>query len=168
MFDPDVRLAGPADHAELRRLEELARDAAAESRGGVRWLSTNPPLDWGNILDDARSEAVAFVAELAPISAGEPAVPVGLLAVDAAAEVATVRQVFVEADARELGFGDALIAAATSWATAYGCRVLEGQALPGDRHTKNLYERAGITARLITVSRRLGVSDPSTAADASR
>ena len=27
---------------------------------------------------------------------------------------------------------------------------VEGQALPGDRETKNLYERAGITARLIT------------------
>ena len=36
-----------------------------------------------------------------------------------------------------------------------GASVLEGQALPGDRETKNLYERAGITARLITVSRRL-------------
>jgi hypothetical protein len=32
---------------------------------------------------------------------------------------------------------------------------VEGQALPGDRHTKNLYERAGIVARLITTFRRL-------------
>ena len=34
-------------------------------------------------------------------------------------------------------------------------RALEGEALPGDRETKNLYERAGITARLITVSKSL-------------
>jgi hypothetical protein len=27
--------------------------------------------------------------------------------------------------------------------------AVEGQALPGDRQTKNLYERAGIVARLI-------------------
>ncbi len=33
-----------------------------------------------------------------------------------------------------------------------GMRLLEGEALPGDRDTKNLYERAGIKARLITVS----------------
>ena len=33
--------------------------------------------------------------------------------------------------------------------------VVEGTALPGDRDTKNLYERAGITARKIIVSTRL-------------
>ena len=36
-----------------------------------------------------------------------------------------------------------------------GAVAVEGQALPGDRHTKNLYERAGIVARLITTFRRL-------------
>ena len=71
------------------------------------------------------------------------------------APVARVDQVYVTPDARELGFGDALLEAATAAAVAAGADVLEGQALPGDRDTKNLYERAGITARLITVSRRL-------------
>ena len=33
---------------------------------------------------------------------------------------------------------------------------VQGQALPGDRHTKNLYERAGIVARLITTYRAFG------------
>jgi len=32
---------------------------------------------------------------------------------------------------------------------------VEGQSLPGDRQTKNLYERAGIVARLITTYRDL-------------
>jgi len=32
---------------------------------------------------------------------------------------------------------------------------IEGEALPGDRETKNLYERARITARLIVVSSEL-------------
>jgi hypothetical protein len=36
-----------------------------------------------------------------------------------------------------------------------GAEAVEGQALPGDRHTKNLYERAGIVARLITTYKRL-------------
>ena len=40
-------------------------------------------------------------------------------------------------------------------AEAAGARLLEGHALPGDRQTKNLYERAGIKARLITVSTTL-------------
>jgi hypothetical protein len=33
--------------------------------------------------------------------------------------------------------------------------VLEGTALPGDRDTKNLYERAGVVARKIVVSKPL-------------
>jgi len=33
--------------------------------------------------------------------------------------------------------------------------IVEAEALPGDRETKNLYERAGITARNIVVSKRL-------------
>jgi GNAT superfamily N-acetyltransferase len=69
--------------------------------------------------------------------------------------VARIDQVFVTPDARELGFGDTLVEVATDAARAAGATVIEGEALPGDRETKNLYERAGITARLITVSRRL-------------
>ena len=66
-----------------------------------------------------------------------------------------VDQVFVTPEARGLGFGDALLAAGLAHARAVGARLFEGEALPGDRETKNLYERAGITARLITVSTRL-------------
>lgn len=56
---------------------------------------------------------------------------------------------------REVGFGDWLLEAALAGARLHGCEVLEGTALPGDRATKNLYERAGIKARKITVSVRL-------------
>ena len=69
--------------------------------------------------------------------------------------IARVDQVYVTPEARELGFGDALLDAATAIAVEAGAHVIEGEALPGDRDTKNLYERAGITARLITVSRPL-------------
>jgi len=63
--------------------------------------------------------------------------------------------VHVVTAARELGFGDALLVSMIDIGRSHGCRHVEAQALPGDRETKNLYERAGITARLITVSRRL-------------
>jgi GNAT superfamily N-acetyltransferase len=94
-----------------------------------------------------------FVAELA--LPDEPGHVVGFLVLDVDGAVAHVDEVYVTPDARELGFGDALLEAATEAARAAEARVLEGHALPGDRDTKNLYERAGITARLITVSRRL-------------
>ena len=69
--------------------------------------------------------------------------------------VARIDQVFVDADARELGFGDALVAAAMAWGREVGAELVEAETLPGDRNLKNLYERAGVTARLITVSKRL-------------
>ena len=66
-----------------------------------------------------------------------------------------VRQVYVEPEARELGFGDELLATALDIARARGCTALQATALPGDRLTKNLYERAGITTRKLTVWTRL-------------
>jgi hypothetical protein len=62
---------------------------------------------------------------------------------------------YVEELARELGCGDGLLALATEIATAAHCRTIEGNALPGDRETKNLYERASMKARKIVTARDL-------------
>jgi GNAT superfamily N-acetyltransferase len=80
---------------------------------------------------------------------------VGLLAAHLGDDIAEVLLVFVHPEARELGLGDEMLAAAVGAARAAGCRVFEGTALPGDRDTKNLYERAAITARKLTVSTSL-------------
>ena len=87
-------------------------------------------------------------------------VPVGVLLVDRrpledGRQVARVSLVYVDADARGIGVGESLLDAATAWALEAGCVGLDGLALPGDRETKNLYERAGMSARLITVYRDL-------------
>jgi GNAT superfamily N-acetyltransferase len=151
MIDPLVRRAGPGDAEPLAVLEREARQALVEARGGGRWLEEHPEIAprW----DDAVDSRTVFAAELA--FPDEPAHVVGFLVLDVDGAVAHVDQVYVTPEARELGFGDALLEAATDTARAAGATVLEGHALPGDRETKNLYERAGITARLITVSRRL-------------
>ena len=75
---------------------------------------------------------------------------VGYLVLDVEGPLARVDQVYVTPEARELGFGDALLEAATAAAVEAGAEVLEGQALPGDRDTKNLYERAASRPALIT------------------
>ena len=51
--------------------------------------------------------------------------------------------------------GDGLLGAAMDAARAQGARRLDALALPGDRATKNLYERAGVVARAIILSTRL-------------
>jgi hypothetical protein len=60
----------------------------------------------------------------------------------------------VAPEAREVGFGDVLLAEAIGAIRSSGGVCIESFALPGDRDTKNLYERAGVTARKIIVSKR--------------
>ncbi|MET0146984.1 MAG: GNAT family N-acetyltransferase [Ilumatobacteraceae bacterium] len=151
MIDPTVRPAAAGDAGPLNVLEDEARAALVDTRGGNRWLEEHPPI--GPSWDRAVDSRQVFVAELT--FPGDLPLLVGYLVLDRAGDIAMVDQVYVTPGARELGFGDSLLEAATEAARSGGAVVIEGQALPGDRETKNLYERAGITARLITVSRAL-------------
>ncbi len=146
MIDPDVRPAVPEDAAQLAWLEDEARARLADQRGGARWLATHPARGGGWVATlDADAVFVAHIGE----------VNIGYLVLVTTGPIAVVDDVYVTPQAREVGFGDELLAAALDRARASGCELLEGSSLPGDRDTKNLYERAGIKARLITVSTAL-------------
>ena len=147
MIDPDVRTAEPRDVAQLVALETEARDALVDQRGGRRWLEEHPCV--GEAWLERLGSDTVFVGFIDDVLVGYAVV------VDVGPDISRVDQVFVTPGARELGFGDALLAAGLAHARDRGAQVFEGEALPGDRDTKNLYERAGITARLITVSTRL-------------
>ncbi len=142
-----VRPAEPNDAAQLAELEGAARHHLIDQRGGAALLAEQPPIgDWASAIEDhARWIGVAELDGFV----------VGYLELAVTGEIAVVRQVYVQPEARELGFGDGLLEAARQEAQRHGCSALEGFALPGDRDTKNLYERAGITARKIIVSTRL-------------
>lgn len=143
MIDPNVRPASTDDVAQLAWLEQRSRAALVGQRGGDRWLETHP---------ERAGAWQAAVVGGGVLVAHIDEVIVGYLVVAVRRRTAMVDDVFVLDEARELGFGDALLAAALASARGAGATLLEGEALPGDRNTKNLYERAGITARLITVS----------------
>ena len=149
MIDPMVRRADPANGDDLSQLEGLEREARAAlvgARGGDRWLAEHQIV--GQSWAERCTQAAVWVAHI-----GE--VVVGFLVAEVGADgVLYIDQVWVTPDARELGFGDALLHAAIEAGRSDGAAAVEGQALPGDRHTKNLYERAGIVARLITTYRR--------------
>jgi GNAT superfamily N-acetyltransferase len=146
VIDPLVRAAVQADAGELAALEAEARAALVDRRGGARWLDTHAArgTDWE-----------ATIATGGALVAHIDDVVVGYLVATVSDAIVGIDEVYVTPPARELGFGDALLAGAVEIGRAAGCELIEGEALPGDRDTKNLYERAGITARLITVSRRL-------------
>jgi len=147
-LDPEIRRLLPIDRAEVEAIDSEARSGLEGQRGAEAWLAEHRPLvaltDWPRTWVGTVDEVV-----------------VGFLCgtideLEGRGRVFTVDRVYVRAQARDLGFGDALVAAALRDAEIEGCQFFEAVALPGDRETKNLYERAGITARSIVVSRRLG------------
>ena len=142
-----IRRAEITDAAQLTELEAAARHSLIEKRGGAALLAEQAAVgDWIPAIEDhARWIGVAELEGFI----------VGYLELAVTGDVAVVRQVYVQPEARQLGFGDGLLDAARQEAQRHGCSALEGFALPGDRDTKNLYERAGITARKIIVSTRL-------------
>lgn len=140
-----VRPLEPGDAEEVAALEAMARTALLEQRGGPAHLAEVPAVgEWAALPAEPQQHVwVALIDD----------VPVGYLQCRIVPSgPAEVVQVFVHPQARELGFGDWLLEAALQAARDAGSTVLEGTALPGDRDTKNLYERAGIKARKITVS----------------
>ncbi|MEM8620491.1 MAG: GNAT family N-acetyltransferase [Actinomycetota bacterium] len=149
MIDPHVDVVEPGDHhvvSQLPALEHEARTALVDQRGGSQWLIDHPEVADG--WADRAAHADVLVALIDDVV-------VGYLVAEDADPVLRIDQVWVTPEARELGFGDEMLATAMERGRGRGMAAVEGEALPGDRHTKNLYERAGIVARLITTYRAL-------------
>jgi hypothetical protein len=72
-----------------------------------------------------------------------------------------IEYVFVMKDGREVGIADAMMLFALRHLTELDATRVESSAMPGDRATKNLFERHGLVAQTILVGKSL--SDPSTA-----
>lgn len=152
MIDPLVRpidLADPVDLAQVEFLEGHARAALVGQRGGERWLVEHPAVGdrWAERLAEPGVDAV--VAHIDDVIVGY------MIAVLGDDHIVRVDQVWVTPEARECGFGDELLATVIARAQERGAIAVEGESLPGDRQTKNLYERAGIVARLITTYKAL-------------
>lgn len=69
--------------------------------------------------------------------------------------IAKLDHFVVDADARGVAVGEAMMNQVIEWAAEAGCAGIDSQALPGDRSTKNFFESFGLKARLLTVHYRL-------------
>jgi GNAT superfamily N-acetyltransferase len=152
--------ARPAVEADLPILAALVADGIAETtglRGAELWRlewAPRPPFVASlrsRLTDPAAGTLVGCFADhvLGALLLDRRQVTAGPM-------IARITFVFVEPEARHIGIGEALIDAAATWARSAGCAGLDGLALPGDRHVKNLYERSGMTARELTTFRDLG------------
>ena len=147
MIDPTVRAATDADIPQLQLLEAEARAALDGQRGGARWLAENADVGhgWAGLLE-AEDVVVGHIDD----------VVISFLTANLGTDgILRIARVWVTPMARELGFGDEMLAWAIARGKAAGAVGVEGQALPGDRQTKNLWERAGIVARLIVTYKPL-------------
>lgn len=141
------RSASPEDRTIVEEHTRLSRQEASAYRGR---------------LPDERTgdHEFAYVAGLGDSVLGS------ILARDAEDGTVHIVRVFVEPAAREVGIGDRLVSGLLEVLRTSQCRWVSGTALPGDRQTKNLFERHGLVAQSITVGRQINGS--ATAADASR
>lgn len=144
-----VRAANPGDIDDLVRLEDAARSGLIGQRGGDEHLAETAPLGATGFAGMLEDRAVrVLVASIDDVSLGYATASI-------AGSVARIGTIYVEADGRELGLGELLLADIIAWATIAGARFIEAVALPGDRETKNMYERFGVKARALIVSKPL-------------
>lgn len=118
---------------------------ALDAAGFQRLLETGTVRAWVGDLDGS---AVGFAAaRLVELADG--------------ASLAEIDALYVLPEARGVGLGEALMDEVLVWAAGAGAAAVDAVALPGDRVTKNFFERYGMTARALQVHRRL---DPPPAA----
>ncbi len=135
----------------------LALDAVRSVRGGpalvgqataeqilARWADAGP------------TNATLYVGEYDHVVVGLAAATVTTRLHAAAGERSgRIECCYVEEGARGVGVGSALMASLVAWCSAQDCRDVDALALPGDRHSKQRFEAAGFTARLLVLNRQL-------------
>lgn len=152
-MDEIVRGAQSADLDDLARLETMARSGIVGVRGGdLRLQECDPIVDWPALL--VSDGTVVLVGTI-----DDHVVAFMVLVMDVRRDRGFVSHVYVELEARELGLGDTMVEHALEAVEAAGLSGIEAVALPGDRETKNLFERAGMKARKLTVYKSLRAAE---------
>ena len=151
MIEVGARRAGPSDEATLAALDGEARASLVVQRGGpLRLLRELPPFD-AQLLDTP--DAVVVVGTIDDVIVGF-AHAVGERLADGEV-LAVLGGLYVDPGAREVGVGEAMMDLVLEWCGDRGATGIDAVALPGDRATKNFFERFGLTARSIVVHRSL-------------
>lgn len=158
-----MEAARPATEADVPRLAELAREAIKEllpMRGGAVWWAQDgrqEPIESGFAADLADESRRVLVGTIDGVAVAYAVAYVERLADDSLLGV--VSDIFVEADARQVGLGEAMMEDLIAWCTARGCIGMDAVALPGHRSTKNFFEESGFTARKLVMHHSLRSAD---------
>jgi ribosomal protein S18 acetylase RimI-like enzyme len=145
---------------DLDRIEALAHtlhDELRPLRGGALWADREarpePYRDqYAALL--ARDDACVVVGTVDDYVVGFGAVELETLRTGAT--LGRVTELFVEADARDVGVGEAIAVELVAYCEARDCIGIDAFALPGHRAAKNFFERSGFTARALIMHRPRG------------
>jgi len=149
----------PATEADLSRVVELALEAAAslqDQRGGPLWTLREgrlEPFDAGFAATLGREDHLLRVGTIDDVVVGFASARWEVLRDGSRHGV--LDEIYVEAPSRGVAVGEVLMDHVLAWCEQAGCAGVDAVALPGDRETKNFFERFGLTARAIVVHRRL-------------
>ena len=133
----------------------LARGAIEELtplRGGAVWRAREgrqEPIEDGlrRLLTD--DDARVLLGTLDGVALGYAVARLERLA--DGTTLGVIDDIYVVEGARGVGLGEAMMRDFLDWCTAAGCFGMDAMALPGDRTTKNFFERAGFTARKLVM-----------------
>lgn len=155
-MEVDAAPAGPDDVDVVAALADAATEELVPHRGGAMWSRREarpgphaPAVAAMRAADDhlvltGRIDGTIVGYAIASI---EP--------LHDATTVADLTDLFVLAEARGVGVGEALMNAVVAWAGERGCVGVDSIALPGDRETKNFFESFGLVARALRVHRAI-------------
>lgn len=144
----ESRLARPGDVPVLRALWRAAIDDLAGRRGGALLVGRLS----GDDLDREIERYVGDPDRLAVLGLLD-AVPLGFAAArregGRGPRLGVVDAIFVDADARAVGLGEAMLERVVDWCARLGCIGVDAPALPGSRSAKAFFEDQGFVARLL-------------------
>jgi ribosomal protein S18 acetylase RimI-like enzyme len=136
-----VRTALNEDSPRIAELRESLRRTIQEFRGGaLLWEERHNRPDMNN--------STVYVAEL-------NGYVVGFMVLCLRDSEIEIFEVHVDAGSRGIGAGDAMINAAIAVAQDQRVLALRAEALPGDRDTKNLFERAGLISQRLIMRKQI-------------
>jgi ribosomal protein S18 acetylase RimI-like enzyme len=161
-----ARRADIADLDDLARLAQMGVGELTPMRGGELWaltLGRSEPLTptLQSELTDPNRLVVVGCLDDAVVGYGT----VRLQGLADGTIIGVVDDIFTEPDARGVGVGEAMMDLLVAWCRERRCAGIDAVALPGNRATKNFFERFGLTARAILVHRRLADAAEPTAGD---
>lgn len=145
----------------------FVRDSSPEDAGIIEKLISLSQAESTLYRGSTYSQPSGSTSEALSLVGGVGSTVMGTLkAIRTAEGTWFIEYVFVLKEGREVGIADALMLYALRYLTEHHATRVESSAMPGDRATKNLFERHGLVAQTILVGKSL--SDPSTAEHASQ